>query len=70
MKYLCSLTAALWLVVDTLQAGIKIGDNIESISLYALVVLKNGNIGIGDSTQTEGTLVVSGTIVASQSIIA
>ena len=36
----------------------------------ALVVLKNGNIGIGDSTPTEGTLVVSGTIVASKSIIA
>jgi hypothetical protein len=36
----------------------------------ALVILKNGNIGIGDSTPTEGTLVVSGTIIASRSIIA
>ena len=36
----------------------------------AMVVLKNGNIGIGDSTPTEGTLVVSGTIVASGSITA
>ncbi len=36
----------------------------------ALVILKNGNIGIGDSTPNEGTLVVSGTIVASRSIIA
>lgn len=36
----------------------------------ALVILKNGNIGIVDSTPTEATLVVSGTIVASQNIIA
>ncbi len=36
----------------------------------AMVVLKNVNIGIGDSTPTEGTLVVSGTIVASGSITA
>lgn len=36
----------------------------------ALVILKNGNIGIGDSTPTEATLVVSGTILASQNIIA
>lgn len=36
----------------------------------ALVILKNGNIGIGDSTPTEGTLVVSGTLIASQNIIA
>jgi len=36
----------------------------------AMVVLKNGNIGIGDSTPTEGTLVVSGTIVALGSITA
>ncbi len=33
-------------------------------------MLKNGNVGIGDSTPTEGTLVVSGTIVASGSITA
>lgn len=31
----------------------------------ALVILKNGHVGIGDSTPTEGTLVVSGTIVSS-----
>ena len=36
----------------------------------ALVILKNGNIGIGDSTPTEGTLVVSGTIVYSGSMTA
>ncbi|MGB2086277.1 MAG: hypothetical protein ACPHUE_04085 [Flavobacteriaceae bacterium] len=36
----------------------------------AIVVLKNGNIGIGDSTPTEGNFVVSGTIVASGDIIA
>ena len=36
----------------------------------AIVILKNGNIGIGDSTPTEGTLVVSGTIITSRSIIA
>ena len=36
----------------------------------ALVILKNGNIGIGDSTPTEGTLVVSGTIVSSGSMTA
>ena len=36
----------------------------------ALVILKNGHVGIGDSTPTEGTLVVSGTIVASQNIYA
>lgn len=34
----------------------------------ALVILKNGHVGIGDSSPTEGTLVVSGTIVASQNI--
>ena len=34
----------------------------------ALVILKNGHVGIGDSFPTEGTLVVSGTIVASQNI--
>jgi len=42
----------------------------SSKKLDALVILKNGNIGIGDSTPTEGTLVVSGTIIASRSIIA
>ena len=36
----------------------------------AMVILKNGNVGIGDSTPTEGTLVVSGTIVSSGSITA
>ena len=36
----------------------------------ALVILKNGSIGIGDSTPTEGTLVVSGTIVSSGSMTA
>ena len=36
----------------------------------ALVILKNGNIGIGDSSPTEGTLVVSGTIVSSGSMTA
>lgn len=34
----------------------------------ALVVLKNGHVGIGDSTPTEGTLVVSGTVVVSKDI--
>lgn len=34
----------------------------------AMVVLKNGNIGIGDSTPTEATLVVNGTIRASGTI--
>ena len=34
----------------------------------AIVVLKNGNVGIGDSTPTEATLVVSGSIVASGNI--
>ena len=36
----------------------------------ALVILKNGNIGIGDSTPTEASLVVSGSIVASGDITA
>ena len=35
-----------------------------------MVILKNGNVGIGDSTPTEGTLVVSGTIVSSGSMMA
>ena len=34
----------------------------------AVVILKNGNIGLGDSTPTEATLVVSGSIVASGNI--
>ena len=36
----------------------------------ALVILKNGYVGIGDSTPTEGTLVVSGTIVSSGNMTA
>ena len=36
----------------------------------ALVILKNGHVGIGDSTPTEGTLVVSGTIVSSGNMTA
>ena len=36
----------------------------------ALVILKNGNMGLGDSTPTEATLVVSGSIVASGNITA
>ena len=36
----------------------------------AVVILKNGNIGFGDSTPTEASLVVSGSIVASGNIIA
>ena len=36
----------------------------------AVVILKNGNIGLGDSTPTEATLVVSGSIVASGNITA
>ena len=36
----------------------------------AVVILKNGNVGIGDSTPTEATLVVSGSIVASGNIMA
>lgn len=34
----------------------------------AIVVLKNGNVGIGDSTPTEATLVVSGSIMTSGNI--
>ena len=36
----------------------------------AMVILKNGNVGIGDSSPLEGTLVVSGTIVATGNITA
>ena len=36
----------------------------------AVVILKNGNIGFGDSTPTEASLVVSGSIVASGNITA
>ena len=36
----------------------------------AVVILKNGNIGLGDSTPTEASLVVSGSIVASGNITA
>ncbi|MCH1518640.1 MAG: collagen-like protein [Flavobacteriaceae bacterium] len=46
MKYVFLFTAALWLVVDTLQAQIKIGDNIESISPYALLELESGEKGL------------------------
>ena len=48
-----------------------IGNGVSSSSRSdAMVILKNGNVGIGDSTPTEGTLVVSGTIVSSGSITA
>ena len=39
MKYVFLLIASLSFVVDTLQAQIKLGDNIDFISPYALLEL-------------------------------
>ncbi|MDB9941438.1 hypothetical protein OAD10_00900 [Flavobacteriaceae bacterium] len=46
MKYVILLIASLSFVVDTLQAQIKLGDNIDFISPYALLELESTEKGL------------------------